>query len=232
MKEQQSDSDLKFLSGILRIAALFAGAAILLFGCENNIEQIKAFSNSENLPVGEAVNIETIFTDSGEVRFMMKAPQLLQFESENGNYFEFPQGIELVKFDSDKNVISSITADYAKQFIKEKKWEAKNNVIATNAQGDTLKTEHLFWEEKEEKIYTEEFVKIIRTDQIITGVGFQSDQSLENWKIKNPKGTIYVSVDNTGETATDSLEIAPENTETGPPFSGPRPLNNRFPIKK
>ena len=94
---------------------------------------------------------------------------------------------------NNKNIISSITANYAKQFVAEDKWEAKNNVIATNAQGDTLKTEHLTWEEKKEIIYTEDFVKIIRTDQIITGIGFTSDQKLQNWKIKNPKGTIYIS---------------------------------------
>ena len=109
-------------------------------------------------------------------------------------FVEFPEGIELVKYDEHKEIISSITADYAQQFEKQKKWEAKNNVIATNARGDTLKTEHLIWEEETEKIYTEEFVKIIRPDQIITGIGFQSDQSLQNWKIKNPKGTIYVDV--------------------------------------
>ena len=124
----------------------------------------------------------------------MKAPKLLQFEDEGENYVEFPEGMELIKYDEKKKIISSITADYAKQFIAEDKWEAKNNVIATNAQGDTLKTEHLIWEEKKEIIYTEEFVRIIRADQIITGIGFTSDQKLQNWKIKNPKGTIFVSV--------------------------------------
>ena len=161
---------------------------------------------------------------------MMKAPKLLQFENEGGNYLEFPQGIELIKYDSEKKVISSITADYARQYIKEKKWEAKNNVIATNAQGDTLKTEHLFWEEKEEKIYTEEFVKIIRTDQIITGIGFQSDQSLENWKIKNPKGTIYVSMDNSE--VKDSTVTVPAAQEPETPQAGPRIMNNRIPFQK
>ena len=130
------------------------------------------------------------------MRFFLKAPKLLSFETENQDYIEFPEGIELIKYDEKQNVISSITANYAKQFEKEKKWEAKNNVIATNANGDTLKTEHLIWEEEAEKIYTEEFVRIIRPDQIFTGIGFESDQSLQNWKIKNPKGTIYVNVEN------------------------------------
>src|SRR5690606_25514120 len=84
-------------------------------------------------------------------------------------------------------------------------------VVATNAQGDTLKTEHLIWEEKEEKIHTEEFVRIIRENQIITGIGFQSDQSLQNWRIKNPKGTIYINVETPESSASDSLPPTPEN---------------------
>jgi LPS export ABC transporter protein LptC len=194
MNQQESDFK-KSLLILVNIAALVSGAALLFCSCENNLEEIKAFNSVDNLPVVEATNFETLFTDSGEVRFFLKTPKLLRFETEGDPYIEFPEGIELVKYDENKNIVSSITANYAKQFVEEKKWEAKNNVVATNIKGDTLRTEHLIWDEKSEKIYTEEYVKIIRENQIITGIGFQSDQSLENWRIKNPRGTIYVDVE-------------------------------------
>lgn len=214
MKIQEFGSKTKKIVQFIRIAALFTGAVFLFSACENNIEQIKAFSSPENLPTIEASNYQTMFTDSGEVRFSLKAPKLLRFEGDGKPYLEFPEGIELVKFDEHQKIISSITADYAKQFEKEEKWEAKNNVVATNAQGDTLKTEHLIWEEKEEKIYTEEFVRIIRENQIISGIGFQSDQSLQNWRIKNPKGTIYIDVNASPTSPTDSIQALPENNSS------------------
>ncbi|MBK6283104.1 MAG: LPS export ABC transporter periplasmic protein LptC [Draconibacterium sp.] len=225
MKQQQLDS--KNIRKIKRycVAVLVSGAAMLFYGCENNIEQIKAFYTTENLPVLEATNFETLLTDSGQVRYFLKAPKLLQFQDEGRNYIEFPEGMELIKFDEHKRIISSITADYAKQFIAEDKWEAKNNVVATNAQGDTLKTEHLIWEEKKEIIYTEEFVKIIRTDQIITGIGFTSDQKLQNWKIKNPKGTIYVSVNNEGQQNDTIKSVPEENTQLQNPPKGQLQFN-------
>lgn len=226
MKTQESGFKTKKIFLSLRIAALFTGAAFLLFACENNIEKIKAFSSPENLPVVEASNFETMFTDSGEVRFFLKTPKLLRFEGEGKPYVEFPEGIELVKYDEHQNIISSITADYAKQFEREEKWEAKNNVVATNAQGDTLKTEHLIWEEKEEKIHTEEFVRIIREDQIITGIGFQSDQSLQNWRIKNPKGTIYINVKNSPPQLTDSIEGVSQNNPQQNPSVKPLDIGN------
>lgn len=195
MKVQQLDSNIFLLIKNIRIAVLVLGTAILVFACnDNEIDKIQAFVSPENLPVLEAKNFETIQTDSGQVRFSMKTPKLLRFEDEGKFYHEFPEGIQLIKYDAQKNIISSIRADYAKEFIKEGKWEAKNNVIVLNADGDSLKTEHLIWEEKAEKIHTKEFVKIIRDNQIITGIGLTSDQNMTNWKIRNPKGTIDVDV--------------------------------------
>jgi LPS export ABC transporter protein LptC len=227
MKPLQSGSDFIRKLNILGIAALFSGAAILFFGCKkNNIEEIKAFYNTENLSKLEELDFETLYTDSGQVRFSLKAPKLLQFEADDGDYLEFPEGLQLVKYDEKRNVISSITAKYARQYLAEKKWEAKNNVIATNAQGDTLKTELLIWEEKKELIYTEEFVKIIRADQIITGIGFTSDQKLQNWKIRNPKGTIYVSVNNQQKSDSVRRDTNMKIPDTSVPTNKPLQINN------
>lgn len=217
MNQQKLDFNILKIFLIIRIAAFLTGAAILLLSCENNIEKIKAFSSPEDLPIVEATNFETLYTDSGEVRFFIKAPKLLQFDIDDQVYSEFPEGIELVEYDEDQNIISSITADYAKNFVKEEKWEAKNNVIATNVQGDTLKTEHLILEEKTEKIYTEEFVRIISSDRIITGIGFQADQSMQNWRIKNPKGTIYIDVSDPEQSSTESDVTSPQVNQPARP---------------
>lgn len=188
----------------LNIAALLCGAAFLFYSCTNDIETIKAFSSPEALPVVHAINYETTFTDSGVVRFFLKTPELMRFETDGQPFVEFPQGLELVKYDNNHRIISRITSRYAKQFVKEKKWEAKNDVVAVNAAGDTLKTDHLVWDERAEKIYSEQYVRIVRPDQIITGIGFESDQSMENWRIKNPRGTIYVQVNSEPSNERDS----------------------------
>ena len=227
MKQLLSGSNNFKYIRLFGIAALFTGAALLFYSCENNIEQIKAFYLNENLPVLEATNFQTLFTDSGKISYLLKAPKLLRFEDEGRNYIEFPEGMHLIKYDDNKRVISSITANYAKQFVAEDKWEAKNNVIATNAQGDTLKTEHLIWEEKKEIIYTDDYVKIIRTDQIITGIGFTSDQKLQNWKIKNPKGTIYVSVNKDNQqTNFDEPATPGNNPNSAQPANGQLQFSN------
>jgi len=118
---------------------------------------------------------------------------------------EFPRGILLVKYNDRMEMISSISARYARQFEKEKRWEAKNDVVAINSLGDTMKTEHLVWDEQEKRIYNNEYVQVIRPDQIIFGEGFESDASLQNWRIRNPRGTIYVRLNREGAVGADSL---------------------------
>lgn len=210
------------------IAVLVTGAAILFYACEsNNIAEIQTFSSPQDLPIQEAINFETTYTDSGQIRFTLKTPKLLRFENDGDDFVEFPVGMELFKYDSKKQIVSSIRADYAKQFVKDKRWEAKNNVVVTNIRGDSLKTEHLIWDEKNEEIHTEEFVKIIREDQIITGIGLVSDQDMLNWKIKNPKGVIYVSVNNQNNNEPTSSEddtIPEKPTEIIPPLKNDKAI--------
>lgn len=199
----------------ISIAVLFSGAAILFYACEsNNLEEIKAISAPNELPVMEAENFETTYTDSGIVRFTLKAPKLLRFENEGKTFSEFPVGVEIKQFDAEKNIVSSITADYAKEFLKEEKWEAKNNVIVTNAEGDTLKTDYLIWDRKNGKIFTEEFVKIISEDKVITGTGLVSDQEMKDWEIKKPQGDVWVTVNENNTTAEEGPVEEPESNET------------------
>lgn len=228
--KQQLPGSKKVCYRIKSIAALFAGAAILFLGCKkNNIQEIKAIISAETLPMQEARNFESLFTDSGIVRFSIKAPVLLRFETDGQNYTEFPNGLELKKFDEHNKVVSSITANYARQYSAEAKWEAKNNVIATNANGDTLKTELLYWEEREKKIYTNEFVKIIRADQQFTGTGMTSDQNMQNWKITNPKGIIYVNLKNQSQPS-DSVNLENQNNKiNSAPVKGQLQFNNQIP---
>lgn len=222
MKQQKPDSKIKRFLKLSGIAALVTGAAILFYGCENDIEKIKAFSPEESLPILEAANFETMYTDSGTVRYLLKTPKLLRFENEGKEYHEFPEGIEIIQYDAKKEVVSSLRSDYAKQFVKEQKWEAKNNVVATNLKGDTLKTEHLIWEEKEKQVHTEEFVEIIREDGIYHGIGLTADETLEKWRIKKLTGVVYVSVDENREKGpSNNIEKPDLTNKKNKPFNSP-----------
>lgn len=168
---------------------------LLMVSCENEISKVKTIVNSEDLPSITAEGFEVLVSDSSVIRSKMQTPLFIKHSDEKDPYIEFPKGVKIEKYDAKMNVVSSITAQYAKNFTEDDRWEAKNNVIAINLKGDTLKTEYLVWDTRKKKIYSDQFVKIIQKDQIYTGIGFESNPDFSSYHIKNLKGHMYVNVD-------------------------------------
>ncbi len=178
------------------IIYLFLGflPTLIFVSCENEIAKIKEISDAEDPPSVTAEGYTRFFSDSTVMLYRLQTPEFIRHDNEKEPYTEFPLGVKIEKYDANMNIISSITALYAKQYDSDERWEAKNNVVAVNLRGDTLKTEYLVWDTKKEKIYSDQFVKIIRKDQIISGVGFESNQDFSSYHIKNPTGHVYVNV--------------------------------------
>lgn len=181
----------------LSIAALVFGAAMLLLSCQNReiSEEPVDIVKEQQLPSVDAVDFELTNSISGQKKYKLTTPRLLIFDSKDKAYKECPEGFHIVRFNDAQQISSQLSANYGKQFEKEELWEAEGNVILVNEQGDTLKTEHLVWNQKEEMIYSDKFVRIIRDNQVITGIGLEADQELKKYKILEPKGTMYVETE-------------------------------------
>jgi LPS export ABC transporter protein LptC len=186
---------MKFSGSITRFFIPMLVALFFISCHSSDIEQIKAFSHPPGAPEVVADNLQLLYSDSAVIRFRLECPKLMVYEDEEEPYNEFPQGFKIIQFDKNKKIISSITASYGKYWEKKELWEAKQNVVAVTEQGDSLKTELLYWDEKKKMIYSDQFVKIIQKEQIITGVGFESDLQMKKWKIIQPKGTVVIEVE-------------------------------------
>jgi LPS export ABC transporter protein LptC len=193
----------------------FFCVSLLCEGCENNkVEKIKEMIDESNMPGVDARNFQLLYSDSGIIRFKLTTPRMIQFDQDTKDpYTEFPNGVEIEQYNAKMEITSRIMADYARNFEKESRWVAKNNVIAINQTGDTLKTEELTWDEKGKKFYSDKFVKIIRKDVIINGVGMESDQEMSDWYVLHiTNSEVYMtmpaprdSLATNGAVPTDSL---------------------------
>ena len=181
----------------IKLGFIIISFGCLLGSCENDIAKIKEFSNTEDMPEITAEGYEVLYYDSTVIRSKLQTPEMTIHSKEKEPYTEFSKGVLLSQFDSNMNITSNITAQYAKYFQTEERWEAKNKVVAINQKGDTLKTEYLVWDQKKAKIYSDQFVKIIQKDgQVTTGTSFESNQDFSEYVIKNLTGKMYVDVHN------------------------------------
>ena len=63
------------------------------------------------------------------------------------------------------------------------------------SKGDKFNTEVLYWNEATQKVYSDKFIRIEQTDRIITGHGFDSNQQMTLYTIRNIEGIFYVDED-------------------------------------
>ena len=61
---------------------------------------------------------------------------------------------------------------------------------------ELFETEQLFWNQRQQKFYSDSLVKITQTTRIITGIGFESDQNMTNYTIRKPQGIFPVDEKN------------------------------------
>jgi LPS export ABC transporter protein LptC len=183
---------LKHTSSFIKL--LIIPGVFCFVACENDIEIINSLTNTNNLPEIKGKKVETIYSDSGKVKMQLNADEILQFGKAERPYIEFPKGIHVIFFDDSLNLESEIIADYAKYFTEEKLWEARGNVIALKkASGEKLNTEELFWDETQQRIYSNSFSRIENKDGIFYGQkGFETNQKFSPLRLKSSRGTVNV----------------------------------------
>jgi LPS export ABC transporter protein LptC len=173
---------------------ILALLVLVLNACENDLEKVNLITDQERIPVETSENLTILYSDSGQVKVKIKTPVLERFGGEFP-ITELPEGVHVSFYDDRMNENSTLTAGYAIRKDAEQIMEARHNVVVVNSKGERLNTEHLVWDEKSQKIQTQEFVKITTPDKIIHGKGFEANQDFTQYKIFQIKGTINLETD-------------------------------------
>lgn len=161
--------------------------------CSNDKpDTIAAIVDRSTLPQLHALDISTVISDSGVTRYRISAPIWDIYDKASNPYWEFPKGIHFEKLDMNLKVDANIHARYAKFNENEQLWELKGKVRSTNLQGELFETEQLFWNQREERFYSDSLIKITQKSHIITGIGFESNQAMTKYVIKQPQGIFPV----------------------------------------
>jgi LPS export ABC transporter protein LptC len=155
-------------------------------------DKISAIKDRAAMPKLHATDITTVISDSGITRYRISTPRWDVYDKSSHPYWEFPKGINFERFNLDMKVDANIHSQYAKFNENEKIWELKGKVKIINLQGDLFETEHLFWNQNQERIYSDTIVKVTKAQGIINAVAFESNQSMTKYSFKKATGPIVV----------------------------------------
>ena len=184
---------------------------LLLSSCGGKQKAMgEAITERDSLPVMTTLGVTTLISDSGITRYKIITEEWEIYDKKNPPYWAFEKGVYLEKFDSLFHIDASIKAATAYYYEKKKLWELRSNVHIRSQRGDKFDTDLLFWDEKQERVYSDKFIRIEQEDKIITGYGFESNQQMTEYQIYNNTGIFTVE-----DTApADSTKAVANSTRT------------------
>lgn len=179
----------------------------LLPSCSGGKKELgEAILERDSLPGMKTLGVNTLISDSGVIRYRLEAEEWDIFDRKNPPYWAFEKGVYLEQFDSLQQVDASIKADTAYYYEKEKLWELRSNVFIKNQKGEKFNTELLFWNQRTQQVYSDKYIRIEQTDNIITGYGFESNQQLTKYVIHNSGGVFPIEEARQDSLRTDSTK--------------------------
>ena len=192
------------------VALLIVGSAILLYSCA---ERRDKNDEDESMLTQQSDSLTIIQSSEGHREFVFKTPLMERYELAREPYMEFRRGVEITTYDDSTGLEeSNLVADYAIFFEKRELWEAKGNVVARNADGQTLYTQQLFWNQSTHRVYSNVDSKVVQGQDVFIGEGFESDDKFEKWSFR--KFTGKLTVDPSVTEQPDSVATADEKTNT------------------
>jgi LPS export ABC transporter protein LptC len=171
-------------------ASLLLLAGVFFSACENDPNEVAAMF-ADQRPDAEIISgFRTIYSDSAQIKVRISGPLMLRF-LEGGQFIQqFPQGLFVEFFGNDGEITSTLASKYG---IRNEALESvlvQDSVVWLATKGDRLDTDELIWEARQEKIYSDKFVRVIQGDKLITGVGFESNQDFTRSKVRAIQGVV------------------------------------------
>lgn len=182
------------LSKRLSLLTLVLVIAVFFMSCRNaNKKEIERFRDqTENLSIERATNVAIRYTDSAKLKALIQTPLLVRYPRKKEPYTEMPKGLSAQFYDNQGGIDSRLSANYGINYEEKKLIKLNDSVRVVNKIGEELRSEELFWDQKEKRIYTNKFVKIIREGEEIRGDGFESNENFTKYKILKPSGRVKV----------------------------------------
>jgi len=169
-------------------AALVSGC-FFICGCHNNYQEVQDLAK-KRVPEDTVTVVESYLSQDGTVRAKLTAP-IMAIKQNDTPKTEFPQSLHVDFYDSVK-LQSKLFAKYGLYYTNKRLIYLRDSVIVFNVDGDTLRTEELWWDQNKELIYTTAPVHIRKPDEKIDGTGLTADQNFSHWTINNARGPINV----------------------------------------
>lgn len=180
-------------------AAAILAAAIASCADEQEHSYVANITDPLKTPTMATTDVSTLISDSGYTRYHITAPIWNIYDDIPDPMWKFPQGLNLVNYDIAMKPAAAMRCDSATYYSQRRLWRLDGNIVMVNVARDTFLTEQLFWDQNQSKVYSDSFIHIVRTNHIIEGFGFESNQEMTQYRVNRPTAIIPIDRDKKGD---------------------------------
>ena len=190
--------------------ATAAAVAFIVYSCKGKMAEADAINLGET-PVQTVDDMFVVQTENSIIQMRGEAPLMERYENDSLSYELFPKGVAVYGYTENGMLETEITADNARH-LKYKdgreSWEAFGNVVVKNLiNQETMETDTLYWDQKNERIYTHCYVRMYSPDGFMQGYGMQSDQRARDTELFNPFNNYAIMVQDSTAVEIDSVNF-------------------------
>lgn len=152
--------------------------------CENNVKELPNYRKKQ-VSMDEGKTITAFLSEDAKVKAKLTAPYMRRSEADTAPYLEFPKTLHVDFYNDSLMIESKMDALYGKWRENDQKVLLRDSVVVKNVlQGDTLYCRELWWDQKNEKFYTDKPVRIHKAGgTIIYGTGLEAPQDFSGYTI-------------------------------------------------
>lgn len=167
---------------------------ITLSGCTDASEQAYLALTGEVVekPDLEQKSFNMIVTSAGIKTAEIKSGYMEHFISKKNYYLTDTVTADF--YNKEGLHASRLTSLHAEISEIDDLFKAWGNVVVVSDSGITVITDTLYWNNKTEQIYTNDFVTIVSGLDTLYGIGFISDKYIKNYTIRQTSGVTYRNI--------------------------------------
>ena len=196
---------------MLKMVATASAVAFVVYSCKSKIQQADDIDLSA-YPVQVVNDMFVVQSENGLLQMRMEADLMERYQNDSVSYEIFPEGFAVYGYNEEGLLETEITSDNARHEKFDKNdvetWAAFGNVVVKNViNKERMETDTLYWDRKNEKIYTDCYVKMFSPKGFMQGYGMESDQRARNSIIFNPFDSYGFVVQDSTEVSVDSVNF-------------------------
>ena len=181
---------LKTRQNLSVVTVLLSVMAFFFISCKEEVKSTVDLNyDADKVPSLNTDSVTMLISDSGLIRYKVIAKTWEIFDRAKDPHWFFPDGLYVEQFDTIFSIVATVKADTAWNFTSKKLWQLRGHVVIRNKLGETFSSEELFWDQRQQKVYSKKYVEVFRPDKMtLRGMGgFEANQQMTEYRFWNVK---------------------------------------------